>query len=351
MNGFIAVAGLLTLAALVVVLYPLLRRKEGSPEAWRSGGLVALLIALGAAALYPLWSNYNWQQPAQALDSPEAMVGRLARRLEKEPDDLKGWLQLGRSYLVLQQYELSVRAYGRAYALAKGQGSEVTQDVAKQLMDLSEGLFDAGFSDLAGRSGQLFEQAMELDPNSTKALFYSALAASERNELPLAKQRFQRLLDANPPANVRALIQDYMKQLDVTSVMSAAPSAPAAASAATPAAGVVTVPLRVTLSGKVSGKALPSDARLFVMARIPGQGGPPVAVQLLQANFPQEVELRNTDSVMGGSGFKAGQELEIEARIALRGGANSQSGDPFGTVRLKAGAGARTTLEINQFKP
>jgi hypothetical protein len=54
---------------------------------------------------------------------------------------------------------------------------------------------------------------------------------------------------------------------------------------------------------------------------------------------------------MGGSGFKAGQEVEIEARISLGGGANSQSGDPFGTVRVKAGASARTALEISQLKP
>lgn len=337
MNGFIAVAGFLTLAALVALLYPLLRKREGSPEAWRSGGLVAVLVALGAAALYPLWSNFNWQQPAQAADSPEAMVGRLARRLEKEPDDLAGWLQLGRSYTVLEQFAAAARAYERANTLSNGQSAEAA-------MGLAEALFDVGNSDLSGRVGRLFEQALEVDPNSTKALFYSALAAAERNELPLARQRFQRLLDADPPDNVREMIEGYVKQLDAESTMSASTTGNAAAA-------VVTAPLHVTRSAKVAGMTLPASARLFVMARIPGQAGAPVAVQLLEARFPQDVDLRNTDALMGGAGFKAGQEIEIEARISLDGGANSKSGDPYGTVRVKAGEDTRTTLEIDQLKP
>jgi hypothetical protein len=55
--------------------------------------------------------------------------------------------------------------------------------------------------------------------------------------------------------------------------------------------------------------------------------------------------------MMGGNGFTAGQELEIEARIALGGGANSRSGDPFGVSRVKAGETTRTTIAIDQIKP
>jgi cytochrome c-type biogenesis protein CcmH len=351
MSGFIAIAGLLTLVALIALLYPLLRKREGSTEAWRSGGLAAVLIAVGAAALYPYWSNFNWHAPASAAaDTPEAMVGRLARRLEKQPDDLEGWLKLGRSYSVLQQWPLSARAYERANKLSKEQSAEAA-------MGLAEALFNAGRSDLSGRSGQLFEQALKLDPTSLKAMFYSAVAATERNELPLAKQRFERVLAANPPDNVREIIEQHIQALDSTAKMAAAaPDVRAApqAKAATPqpaaASAVVTVPLHVTLAGSVAAKAA-KGAPLFVLARIPGQRGQPLAVQRLTAKFPQDVELRSTDAAMGGSGFAAGQEVEIEARIANGGSAISASGDPFGTVRIKAGAGTRTAIEINQLKP
>jgi cytochrome c-type biogenesis protein CcmH len=350
MSGFIFLAGLLTLAVLVALLYPLLRRREGSPEAWRSAGLAGMVIALGAAALYPLWSNFKWNEPAPALDSPAAMVGRLARRLEKQPDDLQGWLLLGKSYGVIEQFSLSARAYQRADSLAQGQSAEAA-------IGLAEALVNGGRSDLAGRAGRLFEQALALDGNSVKALFYSAIAAMERQEFPLAKERFTRLLDGNPPEQVRQVIQEQIQALDAMSVMAAqaAPATgarPAAATAqpAAPAAAAVSVPLRITLSKSVAAQAA-AGAPLFVLARVPGQRGPPLAAKRLEAKFPLEVELLSTDAMMAGSGFTAGQEIEVEARIANGGGAISRTGDPFGTVRVKAGSGGRTALEISQLKP
>jgi hypothetical protein len=227
-------------------------------------------------------------------------------------------------------------------------------------MGLAEALFETGRSDLSGRSGRLFEQALKLDPASLKALFYSALAASERSELPLARERFTLLLQANPPDNVRDLIQQHLQALDSMEKMAAnSPAARAApvaqpSAAATPqpaaAGAVVKVPLRVTLAASVAAKAA-KGAPLFVLARIPGQRGAPLAVRRLESKFPQEVELLSSDAMVAGNGFTAGQDLEIEARVANGGGAISVSGDPFGTVRLKAGEGGRATLEINQLKP
>ena len=50
-------------------------------------------------------------------DMIRAMVARLAARLEEEPDDLKGWLMLARSYNVLGETEKARQAQARADAL------------------------------------------------------------------------------------------------------------------------------------------------------------------------------------------------------------------------------------------
>lgn len=348
MSGFIFIAGLLTLATLVALLYPLLRRREGSPEAWRSAGIAGLVILVGAAGLYPVWSNFKWHEAEPGLDSPEAMVGRLARRLEREPDDLQGWLMLGKSYSVIAEspgrenyYDLAARAYQRADTLAKGQNPEA-------LVGLAETLVLAGRSDLSQHAGRLFEQALELPGAPVKALFYSALAARARNELPLAKERLQRMLQANPPPDVVGIIDELIQEIDATSAMVAgAPGQGGPGQAASVAA--ISIPLRITLADSVAAKA-EAGAPLFVVARIPGQRQP-VAAKRLEAKFPQEVELLSTDAMTGGSGFTAGQELEVEARIANGGGALSRSGDPFGTARIKAGEARRTPIEINQLRP
>jgi hypothetical protein len=112
----------------------------------------------------------------------------------------------------------------------------------------------------------------------------------------------------------------------------------------------VAVPLRITLSASVAAKAA-AGAPLFVLARIPGQRGPPLAAKRLEAKFPQDVELLSSDAMISGTGFAVGQEIEIEARIANGGSAISRSGDPFGSVRVKAGGKQRTSIEISQLKP
>src|SRR5690606_9606796 len=366
MSGFLFIAGLLTLATLAALLYPLLRRREGSSESWRSAGIAGLLLLVGAAALYPTWSNFDWHQEDPGLDSPEAMVGRLARRLERNPDDLQGWLMLGKSYSVIAQspgggnyHDLAVRAYQRADTLAEGKNAEAA-------MGLAEALIVSERSGLDGRAGRLFEQALAIDPSSVKALFYSAFAARERNELPLARERFQTLLSANPPREVASIIQEQIEAIDALERMSggagqgadtrAGAAGSTATAAASPAgthgeaAAAATVRLRITLDPAVADKAV-AGAPLFVSARIPGQPGPPVAAKRLAASFPQDVELLSTDAMIAGSGFAAGQELEIEARVANGGSAISRSGDPFGVVRVTAGSSDRASIRISQLKP
>lgn len=48
----------------------------------------------------------------------ESMVTRLAARLEEEPDDLEGWLRLGRAYQVLSEPKKAEDAFRRALAIA-----------------------------------------------------------------------------------------------------------------------------------------------------------------------------------------------------------------------------------------
>jgi cytochrome c-type biogenesis protein CcmH len=345
MNAFVLVAALLALAVIVPLLYPLLKRRDGAPSAALLAVIVTAGIGGGAALLYPQWSTWKWSEPEPAADSPAAMIGRLARRLEKQPDDLQGWLLLGKSYAVVEQYPLAARAYQRADVLAKGQNGDA-------LMGLGDALINAGQSDFSGHAGKLFEKALELDPNSVKALFYSAIAAMERSELPLARARFSRLLEGNPPPEVQRVIQQQIRTLDAQAAMAASgpPDKAGSASAPAAAAATVSVPLRITLSGSVAAKAA-AGAPLFVLARIPGQRGAPLAAKRLEAKFPQDVELLNTDAMISGTGFAVGQEIEVEARIANGGSAISRSGDPFGSTRVKAGARQRTSIEINQLKP
>lgn len=339
MSTFLIIAGLLAICACALLAVPLVRPRAGTPARIWAAGIASVLVLGGSALLYATWSTWSWR-PASAEVTPQGMVSRLVRRLAKQPDDLDGWLLLGRSYSQLELYPLAVRAYQRADHLADGKNAEA-------LTGLAEALILGKQSDLDGRAGRLFEQALALDPRSTKALFYSAIAAMERGERPLARSRFQTLLAANPPPDVRALIERTVESLD------AAPAPPVRAAttqAAAPAGPPAAIDLKITLAPAVAAQ-VGKNAPLFVLARTPGQRGPPLAARRLAATFPQEVSLKSTDAMLSGTGFAVGQEVEVTARVSNGGSAMPSSGDPFGTIRVRVGSGGAATIVIDKLTP
>lgn len=373
MTTFILLAIVLTIAAVCVVVIPLLKRTATAPApaVWAAFASAGLLI-FGAAALYAGWSNWSWRAPPKG-NSPQGMVSELARRLEKNPADLDGWLMLGRSYAVMEQYPLAVRAYQRADRLAGGKNAEA-------LVGMGEALVLNDERELDGAAGQYFEKALQLDPKSSKAQFYGAASALRRGELPLARERFTNLLALNPPANVRPILEQQIAAIDRKlasgggPVASSAPvgppagasnvggtnqragqggataAGPAAAAGPTAAGNTPPVHVKVTLSAKLS-ESVPSSAPLFVLVRDPRQAGPPLAVKRLSSRFPQTVELTTADSMLAGHTFSAGQVVEVVARVSRSGSPIGASGDPFGLAAHRVGDAGVVDIVIDHVTP
>ena len=334
MTTFVVLVAAFTVALVILVALPLLRAGTATqaPARWAAVAVAVLLVA-GSSALYVLWSNWKWHQAAEA-DSPQTMVARLARRLEQDPKNLDGWLTLGRSYLVLQEYPLALRAFQRADRMSGGKSAEA-------LMGEAEALALTDESELAGRAGKLIEQALLLDPNSGKALFFGGAAAARRGDLKLARERFAKLLSMNPPASVRPLIEQQVSALDEKLAGGApAPAATAAASAA--------VRVNVLLGARLAGGAA---GPLFVFVRTPGQGGPPLAAKRLEGQFPQVVTLTPADAMIPGRTFSAGQEVQVVARIARSGNPVGAKGDPYGQIRYRVGQDGLVNIVIDQLTP
>ena len=266
------------------------------------------------------------------------MVARLARQLEQDPQNLNGWLMLGRSYTVLQEYPLAVRAFGRAERLSNGRSAEALEGEGEALALMDEG-------ELAGRAGQLFERVLVLTPDSGKALFFGAMSAEKRGDLPLARQRLTKLLAMNPPQAVRPILEQQLGSIDARLAHPFAASPQDAAQA--PAGAVVRV--NVSLAPSLAVGA--ANAPLFVFVRSPTQGGPPLAVKRLESHFPQSVVLSAADAMMPGRAFSAGQSVEVVARIARSGNPVGASGDPFGAVTYHVGRDGVVSLVIDRLTP
>jgi len=351
MITFLVLAGLLIVVGVAAVAVPLLKSSPNAPApaTWAALGAAGVLV-IGSAILYVTWSNWSWHSESEAADNPRTMVARLARKLEKNPDDLKGWLLLGQSYSVLEEYPLAVRAYQRADRLAGGKSAEALVGEAEALVLAND------ISQMDGMAGQLLERALVLDPDSPKALFYGGAAAERRGDLPTARDRFTRLLAHNPPANVRSLIEQQITAINQTisqqSGGSPVASAPGAGKPSAGAAdsGAASVRVTVTLAPKLAGSA-PGTAPLFVFVRDPQQPGPPLAVKRLTSRFPQTVELTQQDSMVPGRMFSAGQKVQVVARIARSGNPLAGSGDPFGETAYQVGHDGLVNVVIDRLSP
>jgi cytochrome c-type biogenesis protein CcmH len=204
---FIILAVVLAATCVALIAVPLLKpvpsRTATAP--WTAIAAAGVL-AIGSAGLYLTWSNWSWRQ-FPGVESPVGMVERLVHRLNDHPDDLAGWLLLGRSYVKLEEYPLAVRAFDRANQVAGGRSAEALVGEADALILIDD-------SELTGQAGRLIERALAIDPTSPQALFFGAAAALRRGDLPLARTRFTGLLALNPPADVKAILQQEISGID-----------------------------------------------------------------------------------------------------------------------------------------
>jgi cytochrome c-type biogenesis protein CcmH len=180
---------------------------------------IAVLLLLPVAALlgYALLGKPAALDPArtmpaaaQAQMTPEqidAMVARLAERMQSNPDDMQGWLMLARSYKSLGRYAEAVEAYAKA--------EKVINDEPDLLASYAETIAMAG-QGLAGKPLQLVERALQLDAKHAHSLFLAGAAAMQANDNKKAVAYWEALLpQVEPGTELEQMLRagiDKMKQ-------------------------------------------------------------------------------------------------------------------------------------------
>ncbi|HEX4242305.1 MAG TPA: hypothetical protein VHZ53_12915 [Steroidobacteraceae bacterium] len=339
MTAFIVTAAIMAAIAGAAVTWPLLRHRAHRAQ----GALIAVIVMAAAAGLYPLWSNWDWRAPA--ADRPAgpdvaAMVAKLEQHLRDQPNDLKGWLMLGRSYLALERVDDAVHAYGRAH--------ELDGNSAEAALGLGEALSLKAGAQITPQAGELFETAVRLEPRNPKALLYAGFAAAVRGDRALARERWETLKSFHPPDAVVRLLDARIAELDEPPGTSAS-AAGTSTSAGASSAGVVAV--NITLAPSLKSK-LTSESPLFVFAREPGSQGPPLAVKrLTTASIGTQVRLSSADSMMPGRVLKDGQHVTITARVSFSGQPIPSRGDLYGDLSYAVGDPGAGQLVIDRIVP
>jgi cytochrome c-type biogenesis protein CcmH len=360
MLTFILIAALMAALAAAAVVVPLWRDRQSR----RVGIAAGILVAAAAASLYPLWSNWNWHGSTAAQGpAPDvlAMVSKLENHLREDPQDLKGWLMLGRSYLALERMDDAVVAYDRAVKLdAKN---------VEAILGLGEAMSLRAGGNITPESAKLFEQALTLEPGAPEALLYGGFAAAARGDFAAARERWTALKALHPPPQIDQLLDARIAELkDAAGPAAAAASASSAgatpvgsgsgatASAATASGGSASAaasaaPAEVTVNLSIAPalKArLTQDVPLFVFARDPGAQGPPLAAKrLTSAAIGTQIHLSAADSMIPGRVLVAGRQVSVTARVSFSGGPLPTAGDLYGELTYDVGQDGARNLVID----
>jgi cytochrome c-type biogenesis protein CcmH len=343
---FIAICALLTAAAVALLVWPLLRpAKAGAEPAPRSNiaaTVVGTAMPLAAFAIYFLASSWSWD-PARHAETAAAgdmqqMVAQLQGRLANQPDDVEGWKLLGRSATVMGDYVLARDAFGRANEQTQGKDPEALVGFAESLVLNDEREID-------GRAAEMFEQALAMEPDNARALWYAGIVAYRRGDLGLAQQRWVELQNHDLPPDLRQVVAERLAEIDKAQgrspvIATAAPVAPATGS----------IELNINVASSLAGK-VPSGATLFVIARR-GEGGPPLAVVRRAAGaWPQRISMTDANAMLPGVSLASGGALKVIARVSGSGQPVAVSGDLFGEVGYDFSSADPATITIDRIVP
>ncbi|MEQ1602280.1 MAG: c-type cytochrome biogenesis protein CcmI [Methylophilaceae bacterium] len=270
----------------------------------------------------------------------EKMLATLQQKLEKNPQDAKGWTVLARSYMQLKRYAEAEQAYEKVTQLVK--------DDAQLYADYAEASALAAGSTLIGKPEALIQKALAIDPQHIKTLLLKGSLEFERKTYDQAIVDWESALKLLP-ADALEMKSEVRAMLTEANKLSASAQKNGNAQTGEPQASGISG--AISLSPKLAGKIDPA-ATLFIYARAP-QGAPmPLAILRATAGeLPYSFKLDDNNSVMAERKLSQASEVVLVARISKSGNAQPQSGDLQGSSAVIKPDAKEIKLVIDQVLP
>ncbi|GAB4171193.1 MAG: c-type cytochrome biogenesis protein CcmI [Rhodocyclaceae bacterium] len=322
----------------------------------RLAAALALALPLAAFSIYLLLGTPRGLDPEAvkppveeshplSADQIGGMVDKLAARLKEEPDNVDGWVMLGRSYGVLRRYREAAQAYGQASALRPGD--------AQLMADHADALAMAQGRSLEGEPERVIAKALQIDPANLKVRLLAGTVAFQKRDFAGAVAHWRAALENLPEgsqemaASIRASIAEAQANSGT-----AAPPAPARAPASVEAAAAATstsgISGTVRLSAELAGRAAPEDV-VFIFARSAEGPRMPVAILRKQVkDLPLQFRLDDTMAMSPGATLSAAGRLVVGARVSKTGNAIPRPGDLEGLSAPVAANATGLVLTIDK---
>ncbi|MES1933059.1 hypothetical protein T35B1_10631 [Salinisphaera shabanensis T35B1] len=177
---------------------------QAARRPWLATLLVLVVLIGGSSAVY--WQIGNYQSLAGG-DTPSltAMIGELEQRVAEHPDDMRAQAMLARAHEATGNYAAAAQGYRALNAAMPAPRPPIIAAEAQATL--------ASTDDLQGRAKTLYEQLLELDPQSREALWYLGLAAAERGDTHRAIDYWDRLLAEDLPEEFATMVANRRAEL------------------------------------------------------------------------------------------------------------------------------------------
>lgn len=313
-------------------------------------------------------------QSGNAGDGPaghpdfSSVLENLKARLTDNPDDIEGWVMLGRTYTIMGRFDEATKTYAKLVELIPD-NPQILSDYADVLAMSNEGV-------LAGEPAELIQQALKIDPEYPKALALAGTVEFEQNRFSEAANYWERLLavipsDSKLAESVKESIAEAKSLASNGQVEPAAEQTAAVATenqenntvvaendsnssnatATSAAVDDASISGKVTLDPSLASKATPNDT-LFIYARAKTGPRMPLAILRLKvSDLPATFSLNDDMAMTPTMKISSFPEVVVEARISKSGQAVPTSGDLQGFSQPVKLGDKNVSIEIDQQVP
>ena len=349
-------------------------------QSWRTAVVVALVFPISALGLY-IWLGapeaISPMPPASALAEAateqaaapnlDQIVENLASKLQADPNNLEGWVLLGRTHRSMGNLDAALSAFDRALKL--NADDELILARAEVLAAKNQGRFD-------GEPWRVIREVLQRDPQNYGALLLAGSASYANNRYADALEFWQRArlrLSADHPdvpnlieamSTVQAKLKNPASPSSTPAAQSAQGAVPAqgsAASGAAPAAAVASaaggaasalnVSGQVRLSAALKSQTSPTDVVFVYAVPANGERMPLALLKTTVAQLPLSFTLDDSSAMLPDRKLSGASQVLVKARISKSGNAIPQSGDWEGSLGpVKVGA-TGLDLEIKTQRP
>lgn len=256
--------------------------------------------------------NNQTSQMDMTLDQ---MVEVVKERLQKNPDDARGWFVLGKTMMEKGSFDKAVTAFQRTLDLTGDQESNVLFSLADALSMQNDGL-------MMGEPEAIIQQGLKVSPQDPTGLWLAGLAAEQRQDYKASFDYMAKLLPlvANSAESISevkrfiALLQDQDPTLVVL-----------------PKESIQNPNVKVSVSLADEFKTqVVSNNVVFIYAKAASGPPMPLAVKRLAvSDLPITVELSDADAMMPSMMLSSFEDIIIGARVSKSGNPVAQPGDLY----------------------